>query len=303
MTRPAPDRPKLSIPPRKRVKTGYDVDHSTLVQVGSDDADESDDESYKGSDEEQEVSEVSDDDDEEVVGAGMGTEIEAYAESDQVEESDEEEEGGIDETDFKELSRDYENPLMDYFDSDEVATSQVASSERPSHLKAICGARDTQSLQGQNGSLQGDSSEDDDDYADSESSKDNDSSDGGDGSSDAMSGDEESVEGDTLRQVGDSFLPDYFYSDASAARGAVDSLKLPQIYRSGGMSREVAGSEREGEPEHLNLTESSVPTGPEQDEDPRSSSEAPSDSSDSEESDESEKAVVPKSDKSSEKAR
>ena len=302
MTRPAPDRPRLSIPPRKRVKTGCGVDHSTLVQVGSDDVDESDDESYKGSDEEQEVSEVSDDDDEEVVGAGMGTEIEAYAESDEVEESDEEEDD-IDEADFKELSRDYENPLMDYFDSDEVATSQVASSEPPSHLKAICGARDTQSLQGQNGSLQGDSSEDDDDYADSESSQDNDLSDGGDGSSDAMSGDEESVEGDTLRRAGDSLLPDYFYSDASAAGGAVDSPKLPQVHRSGGMSREVAGSEREGEPEHLNLTESSVPAGPEQDEDSRSSSEVPSDSSDSEESGESEEAVVLNGERSPEKAR
>jgi len=303
-TRPAPDRPRLSIPPRKRVKTGCDADHSTLVQVGSDDGDESDDESYKESDEEQEVSEVGDDDDDEVVGADMGAEVETYAESDEAEESDEEEEDGIDEADFEELSRDYENPLMDYFDSDEVATSQVASSEQPSQLKAICGARDTQSLQGQNGSLQGDSSEDDDDYADNESSQDNDSSDGGDDSGDAVSSDEESMEADIVRQAGDFFLPDYFYSDAtSAAGGAVDSPMLPQIYQSRGISGEVGGDERESGSELLDLSGSSMFTGPEQDEDSRSSSEDPSDSSDSEESGESEKVVVPKDERSSKKAR
>ena len=301
-TRPAPDRPRLSIPPKKRIKTGCDADHSTLVQVGSDDGDESDDESYKESDEEQEVSEVGDDD-EEVVGADMGAEIEAYVESDEAEESEEEEEDGIDEADFEELSRDYENPLMDYFDSDEVATSQVASSEQPSRLKAICGARDTQSLQGQNGSLQGDSSEDDDDYADSESSQDNDSSDGGDDFGDAVSSDEESMEADIVRQAGDLLLPDYFYSDASAAGGTIDSPKLPQIYQSGGLSGGVGGDERESESELLSLSGSSMFTGPEQDEDSRSSSEDPSDSSDSEESGESEKVVVPKDERSSKKAR
>ncbi|PWW75643.1 hypothetical protein C7212DRAFT_204854 [Tuber magnatum] len=295
-TRPAPDRPRLSIPPRKRVKTGCNVDYSTLVQVGSDDESENDDESYEESDEEQEASEV---DDEEEVGTGMEVGIEAHAESDEAEESDGEEEDHIDDADFEELSRDYENPLMDYFEGDEVESSRDSFPGQPTQLGAIFGARTTQSLQGQNGSLQGDSSEDDDDYTDSGSSHDRYRSDEGDSSENITDGGEGSMEVDIVGQTGDSFLPDYFYSDISAAGGAVDSPKLPQLYQSEDMSEGAGEDGRESNPEHLSLSESSAPPGPEHDRDSRSSSE---DSSERQGFGESGKVGVSKSKRSSEKA-
>ncbi|RPB04550.1 hypothetical protein L873DRAFT_1799479 [Choiromyces venosus 120613-1] len=303
-TRPAPDRPRLSIPPRKRMRTGGNIDYSTLVQVGSEDEDESDDGSYKESDEEEEVSEVGDGEGEEEaveadVEANVEAGIEADAESDEAEESYEEEEDNIDEMDFEGLSRDYENPLMDYFDSDEDTSSKVSRSEETSQLKAICGARDTQSLQGQNGSFQEDSSEDGGDYTGGENSQDSDLSDESDSSDNATNDNEESMEVDIVGQAGHFFLPDDFYSDPSAVDNTVDSPKLPQLFQSEDMSQEVEEGERESEREHSNLTASSVPPGPEQDEDSSSSSE---DSSDSEQSDESEKVGVPKDDKGSKKA-
>ncbi|KAG0644051.1 hypothetical protein HOY80DRAFT_230792 [Tuber brumale] len=292
-TRPAPDRPRLSIPPRKRAKTGCGVDCSTLVQVGSDHEgesgeDESNDESCKEC-EEQGVSEmVDDDDDGKAVGDNTVAEVEACAELDGSEESDDEEQDDIDGADFEELSRDYENPLMDYFDYDEVASSQISFSDQPSQLKVICGSRDTQSLQGKDGSLKGDSSEDDI-YTDSESSQyqDSDLSDAGDSSEKIVHGNEDSMDVGIVSRAGDLFLPDYFHSDASAAGGAVDSPKLPQFYQSAEMS-EVGEDERERELEHPYLTESLVSPGPELNEDSRSSSENSYCSSDSEESGESE---------------
>ncbi|CUS08059.1 unnamed protein product, partial [Tuber aestivum] len=276
-TRPAPDRPRLSIPPRKRVKTGYNADHSTLVQVRCDDdgksgrGDESDDESYQEPDEEQEGSGIGDW--EEELGADMGAEVTAHA------ESDDEEEDGTDDADFEELSRDYENPLMDYFESDEAAPPRVSTSEPPSQSETVFGARDTQSLQGQNGSLQGDTSEDGDDYTDSESSQDSYLSDDGDSSGNIPNSGEETMRVDVIGQTGDFFLPKYFCSDANVFGGVVDSPKLTQLYQSDDMSGGAGGDESERDSEHQSLTESPAPAGPEQDEGSRSGSADSSDDS------------------------
>lgn len=120
---PAPDRPKLSIPSRKRVKIGsVAIDDSTLVQVGSEPDDDTGDESYR---------EDGDDD-------------QSLSDS----ESEDEDFGSDSMSHYRilparppeEFSGEYDNPLMDYYYAKgEGSEEEEASLDAERNTTSVCG--------------------------------------------------------------------------------------------------------------------------------------------------------------------